>query len=64
MNATPETRDEVIEAVHAVREAYAARFNYDLGALFRHARERASQQGNREVVRRQPKPVEEITEVP
>ena len=63
MNETPETRDEVIENVRAVREAYAARFNYDVAALFRHARERAKQT-ERKVVKRQPKPVEEVAEAP
>ncbi|MCH7977085.1 MAG: hypothetical protein IIC18_11120 [Bacteroidetes bacterium] len=63
MTETPETRDEVIEEVRAVREAYAARFNYDIGALFRHARERAKE-SDREVVKRQPKPVEKVGERP
>lgn len=56
-------RDEVIEKVRAVREAYAARFNYDIAALFRHARERAKQ-SDREVVRRQPTPVEKVAGTP
>lgn len=60
MSNIQETRDEVIEKVRTVREAYAARFNYDIGALFRHARERA-QQSERKIVKRQPKPVERIT---
>jgi hypothetical protein len=28
-------RDEIVDEVRAVREAYAARFNYDLDAMFR-----------------------------
>lgn len=63
MNDMPVTRDDVIEEVRAVRETYAARFNYDIAELFRHARERAKQ-SNRKVVRRQPKPVEELAETP
>jgi hypothetical protein len=59
MNHIEEARDEVIERVREVREAYAARFNYDIAALFRHARERADQ-SERKVVRRQPKPVEKF----
>ena len=63
MNETSETRDEVIEKVRAVREAYAARFNYDIAALFHHAREQAKLT-ERRVVKRQPKPVEEVAEAP
>lgn len=55
MNQTQENRDEVIGRVRAIREAYAARFNYDIELLFRHAHERAIQTG-RKVVKRQPKP--------
>jgi hypothetical protein len=61
MNRIQEARDEVIEKVRAVREAYAARFNYDIGLLFRHARERAVQSGQT-VVKRQPKPIEQNAE--
>ena len=53
-----ETRDEVIEQVREVRETYAARFDYDLHALFQHAREQVKQT-ERQVVKRQPKPVVE-----
>ncbi len=63
MNETPGTRDEVIAEVRAVREAYGARFGYDIGALFQHARERA-RGSDREVVRRQPKSVEEVAAAP
>ena len=61
MNHIEEVRDEVIEKVREVREAYAARFNYDITSLFRHARERADQ-SERKVVSRQPKPVEKFAE--
>lgn len=57
MSEALQTRDEVIEKIRAVREAYASRFDYDVAALFRHARER-TKQSDRKVVKRQPKPVE------
>ena len=60
MNQSLETRDEVIRQVYTVRESYAARFNYDLAALFRHAREQ-TKQANRAVVSRPPKRVENDT---
>jgi hypothetical protein len=61
MNNIQEARDEVIEKVRAVREAYASRFNYDIGLLFRHASERAVQSGQT-VVKRQPKLVDQNAE--
>jgi hypothetical protein len=57
MNHRQEARNEVIENVRAVREKYAARFNYDIGLLFRHAREQTAQSGQK-VIKRSPKPVE------
>ena len=37
-------RDEIVDEVRAAREAYAARFNYDLAEMYRHlkAEERAN----------------------
>ncbi len=64
MTETTETRDEVIGGVRAVREAYAARFDYDVAALFRHARERARRECDRPVVKREPKPVDAFAEAP
>jgi hypothetical protein len=61
MSHIQEAGDEVIEQVRIVREAYAARFNYDIDSLFRRARER-TEQGGHTVVKRQPKPVEPIAE--
>lgn len=58
--------DEVMKEIRRTRETYAARFDYDLGALFRHAQEvteREKQKG-RKVVRRNPKPVDELAAVP
>lgn len=63
MNEVPETKDEVIEEIRAAREAYALRFNHDIAALFRHARER-TKQPERKVVKRQPKSVEKVAETP
>ncbi len=33
-------RDPIVEEVHRIRRAYAARFNFDLGALLRDLKER------------------------
>lgn len=56
-------QDEVMREVRAVREAYAARFNYDVRALFEHARQQARRSG-REVVQREPRRVEEAASTP
>ena len=47
-----ETRqtDPIIAELRAIREAYAARFNYDVGAMFRDIRARQEASG-REYVR-------------
>ena len=63
MNAKLETTDDVIEKIRSVREAYAERFNYDIGALFRHARVR-EKQSEWKIVKRLPKPVEKFEEIP
>ena len=52
--------DEIMQEVRAIREAYAARFGYDVRALMAHVRERAKQ-SEREVVKRAPRRVEERT---
>ncbi len=51
-------QDEVMQEVRAVREAYAARFGYDVRALFEHARQQAHR-SDREIVRREPRRVED-----
>ena len=44
LDALPEVRpDEVISEVRANREAYAARFGYDVRAILRRSRERAAE---------------------
>ena len=63
MSERTELRDEIIAEVRAVREAYAARFGYDVTALFRHARERA-RQSDRVVVTREPKPIGDVSGTP
>jgi hypothetical protein len=39
--------DKVVTAVRRIREQYAARFNHDLGAIYRHLKERERQSGRR-----------------
>ena len=56
--ATDVVEDEIMQDVRAVREAYAARFGYDVRALMAHVREQAKQSG-REVVKRAPRRIEE-----
>jgi hypothetical protein len=47
-------RDPIVEEVHRIREAYAARFNFDLAALVRDLKERQDR-GEFEVVYRVPR---------
>jgi hypothetical protein len=56
-------KDEVLEEVRKVREAYAARFGYDLAAIFRDLRERELASG-REVVSLPPKRIVPTVDVP
>ena len=49
--------DEIMQEVRAVREAYAARFGYDVRALMAHLREQAEQSGQA-VVKREPRRIE------
>ena len=48
--------DPIIAEVHRVREANAARFDYDVAKIFRNIRARQGQ-SNREFVRYPPSPV-------
>ncbi len=41
--------DEVVSAVRRIRERYAARFNHDLDAIYRHLKERERISGRRYV---------------
>jgi hypothetical protein len=47
-------RDPIVEEVHRIRAAYAARFNFDLAALVRDLKERQDR-GEFEVVYRVPR---------
>jgi hypothetical protein len=43
-------KDEIVEEIHQIREAYAKSFNYDLDAIFEDLRKKEAQSG-REVVK-------------
>lgn len=47
--------DAILEELHRVREAYAARFNYDLRAMYRDLKAR-EERGEFVVVHRSPRP--------
>jgi hypothetical protein len=47
-------QDEIIQEVRANREAYASRFNFDIDAIFRDAKENERKEG-RKVVALQPR---------
>jgi hypothetical protein len=51
--------DPIVAEVRQAREALAARFNYDLRAIFEDARKRQAE-GGRKVVRLPPRPVRKI----
>ncbi|MGI9175359.1 MAG: hypothetical protein ACR2GR_08595 [Rhodothermales bacterium] len=53
-------QDEVMREVRAIREAYAARFGYDIDAISRDARVKEAQSGH-EVVSRPPKRIKKAT---
>jgi hypothetical protein len=48
-------KDEIVEEIHRIREAYAKSFNYDLDAIFEDLRKKESESG-REVVTLSRKP--------
>ena len=48
-------KDEIVEEIHQIREAYAKSFNYDLDAIFADLRKKQSESG-REVVNLSRKP--------
>lgn len=51
-------KDPIVDEVHNIREEYAKKFDYDLYAICRDAREKQGQ-GNRKVVKVQPKPIKD-----
>lgn len=50
------TEDEVMREVRAIREAYAARFDFDPRALYEDAKRREAEE-DREVVHLEPEPL-------
>jgi len=53
-------RDPIVEEVRRNREQYAAKYDYDIGAICRAARERQKESG-RKVVSRPPRPAADHT---
>ena len=47
-------KDEIVEEIHQIREAYAKSFNYDLDAIFKDLRTKEAESG-RKVVNLLPK---------
>jgi len=47
-------KDAIVEEVRRIRQEYAARFNYDVAAIFRDLQER-QERGEFTVVRRKPR---------
>jgi hypothetical protein len=47
-------QDEIIQEVRAIREAYASRFNFDIRAIYRDAKEQERKDG-RKVVSLEPR---------
>lgn len=41
--------DPIVAEIHAIREAYAKRFNYDLDAIFRDLKEQEKKSGRKTV---------------
>lgn len=56
-------KDPVVEEVRAIRDAYAARFNYDIEAMCRDLREEEARSG-REVVALPPKRIVSVEKKP
>ncbi|MDB9518747.1 hypothetical protein PN466_17510 [Roseofilum reptotaenium CS-1145] len=48
-------KDEIVEEIHQIREAYAKSFNYDLNAIFEDLRKKQAERGT-EVVTLSRKP--------
>jgi hypothetical protein len=57
-------KDEIVEEIRRQREAYAAKFNYDLEAIYRDLKEK-EQEGKRHTVSLSPKqPIPLTTQKP
>jgi hypothetical protein len=53
--------DPIVEEIHEIRRAHAAKFNFDVAAICADYRER-EKQSKLKVVSRLPKPIQESTE--
>jgi len=53
-------QDEIIKEVRAIREAYGERFDFDIDAIFRDAKEREVKSG-RKVVSLEPRRLTKVT---
>jgi hypothetical protein len=53
-------QDEVSKEVRAIREAYGERFDFDIEAIFRDAKQREGK-SNRKVVLLEPRPLTKVT---
>jgi len=53
-------KDEIVEETRREREAYAAKFNYDLEAMYRDLKEK-EQQSKRQMVSLSPRPPIRLT---
>ena len=47
--------DPVVAEIRAIREEFAARFSYDLNAIFKYAQQRDAE-GDRKIIRLPPRP--------
>jgi hypothetical protein len=56
-------QDEIIQEVRANREAYASRFNFDIRAIYRDAKEREQKEGHK-VVALEPRRTVAVPEKP
>jgi hypothetical protein len=53
-------QDEIIKEVRAIREAYGERFDFDIEAIFRDAKEREGK-SNRKLVQLEPRCLTKVT---
>lgn len=53
-------QDEIIKEVRAIREAYGERFDFDIDAIFRDAKEREAK-SDRKVVSLEPRRLTKVT---
>lgn len=53
-------RDPIVEEIRKVRQAHAARFHFDLDAIFQDFKQKERQSG-RKIVSRPSRPVQDVT---